>query len=572
MMSGRNSDEERDLSAEVEPKSSTTGGSPDELRILEAVLFASDELMNAAHLKTILPSQPDARRIRSMVEKLNVQLQKERHPFEIAEIGGGYQFRTITYYHPWVRQIFKEKAAKKLSIQALECLAIIAYKQPISKAEIEAIRGVVSDGAMKTLLEKRLVTITGRSEKPGRPLLYGTTQTFLRYFGLNRREDLPRIEEFEVMAREKMEELSIDDLEQEEIDQKVEAVGDGDAVESPESGTEESSLFEVSLTEEKTDSAPADDAAMGVEDTQPIQPPESETVKPAAGTDAENTEVEAEATSPVAAPTTEAVADQEEPDENEETIEITVKESSGTPEVAPELTASADPVDSAVEEEGFEFETVLDNATAEGASGQKDDPAMSVEAPSEQVAPSEPSPADETILVAEDREEDKAEHNVSTEEACGEHGGQENIYELETTVACLADIEKKETAPIEQSREDMEELFEIGEVAADAPVAESTVKPTPEETAAFEVQLPESETSQESGDSGAPEEKLETPSAGPKGKKAADPGTVKKSGRKTTAGSGKTSGAKGSSSSRKTTRKKKDNEPDSADQKPAAGD
>jgi segregation and condensation protein B len=234
MMSGRENEDDIDLPTGDEPKRSTAAGSPDELRILEAVLFASDELMTAAHLKTILPSQPDARKVRSMVEKLNVQLQKERHPFEIVEIGGGYQFRTITYYHPWVRQIFREKAAKKLSIQALECLAIIAYKQPISKAEIEMIRGVVSDGAMKTLLEKRLVTITGRSEKPGRPLLYGTTQTFLRYFGLNRREDLPRIEEFEAMAREKMEKLSVDDLEQEEIDMKVEAVGDDDDAVAPE--------------------------------------------------------------------------------------------------------------------------------------------------------------------------------------------------------------------------------------------------------------------------------------------------------------------------------------------------
>ncbi len=320
-MSGRSRDEERDLSTDVEPKASATGGSPDELRILEAVLFASDELMNAAHLKTILPSQPDARRIRSMVEKLNVQLQKERHPFEVVEIGGGYQFRTITYYHPWVRQIFKEKAAKKLSIQGLECLAIIAYKQPISKAEIEAIRGVVSDGAMKTLLEKRLVTITGRSEKPGRPLLYGTTQTFLKYFGLNRREDLPRIEEFEAMAREKMEELSIDDLEQEEIDQKVEAVGDGEIAESPASGPEESSLFEVSLTEEKAEDERSVDAATGVEDTQPVKPTKSETVKKAADTEAENAEVEAveaedtgiaEEPPAAAVPTTEGVADQDE--------------------------------------------------------------------------------------------------------------------------------------------------------------------------------------------------------------------------------------------------------------------
>jgi segregation and condensation protein B len=138
------------------PETNSNEPPPDTLRILEAILFASEEIMPAARLKTILPDNPDARQIRKMVDKINEILQRERHPFEIVEIGGGYQFRTVSYYHPWVRQIFKEKAAKKLSIQSLECLAIIAYKQPLSKAEIEAIRGVVSDGAMKTLLESVL--------------------------------------------------------------------------------------------------------------------------------------------------------------------------------------------------------------------------------------------------------------------------------------------------------------------------------------------------------------------------------------------------------------------------------
>jgi segregation and condensation protein B len=197
------------------PETNSKEPPPDTLRILEAILFASEEILPASRLKTILPDNPDARQIRKMVDKINEILQKERHPFEIVEIGGGYQFRTVSYYHPWVRQIFKEKAAKKLSIQSLECLAIIAYKQPLSKAEIEAIRGVVSDGAMKTLLEKRLVTITGRSDKPGRPLQYGTTTEFLKYFGLNKIEDLPRLEEFEAIAREKISELSIDELQTE---------------------------------------------------------------------------------------------------------------------------------------------------------------------------------------------------------------------------------------------------------------------------------------------------------------------------------------------------------------------
>ena len=202
---------------------------PDTLRILEAVLFASDELITTARIKAILPGNPDAREIKSLVEKVNRQLQKERHPFEIVEIGGGYQFKTIAYYHPWVRQIFQEKAAKRLSIQALECLSIIAYRQPLSKAEIEAIRGVISDGAMKTLLEKRLITITGRSEKVGRPLLSGTTQEFLKYFGLNKISDLPNIEEFEALVRQKMENMQLEELKQEQNKAEEQQTSEGEA-------------------------------------------------------------------------------------------------------------------------------------------------------------------------------------------------------------------------------------------------------------------------------------------------------------------------------------------------------
>jgi segregation and condensation protein B len=184
----------------------------DETRILEALLFASDELLTPAKLKAIIPGSPDTRHIRKMAGEINERLLTEGHPFEIVEAGGGYQFRTLAAYHPYVRKLYKERAAKKLSQQALECLAIIAYRQPISKAEVETLRGVLSDGAMKTLLERKLIDLCGRSDKPGRPMLYGTTNDFLRYFGINKIGDLPRMEEFEQMARAKMEEMSADEL------------------------------------------------------------------------------------------------------------------------------------------------------------------------------------------------------------------------------------------------------------------------------------------------------------------------------------------------------------------------
>ena len=181
--------------------------SAENLRILEALLFASDEPLSALKLKTVLPEQPDSRIVRKMVDEINVQLQKERHPFEIVEVAGGYQFKTVPYYHTWIRQLFKEKTQRRLSAQTLETLAIIAYNPGSTKAEIETIRGVECDGAMKTLLERRLITITGRSEKAGRPLLYSTTAEFLAHFGLNALVDLPKIEEFEAMARQKLGDL-----------------------------------------------------------------------------------------------------------------------------------------------------------------------------------------------------------------------------------------------------------------------------------------------------------------------------------------------------------------------------
>lgn len=190
---------------------------PEPQQILEALLFASDEVLPPARLKAIIPGQPDARHIRKMIDDVNKRLQQQRHPFEIAEVAGGYVFRSVPNFGPWVKQLFKGRTHKRLSAQALECLAIVAYKQPMTKAEIEAVRGVVSDGALKTLLERRLVTIAGRSEKPGRPLLYATTKEFLSYFGLKRLSDMPRIEEFEEMAKERMGEIEEEVSEREQL-------------------------------------------------------------------------------------------------------------------------------------------------------------------------------------------------------------------------------------------------------------------------------------------------------------------------------------------------------------------
>ncbi len=170
---------------------------------IESLIFASDkpltspeitELINQAFgfmEEKIQVEQVDAA-IEGIVEKYN----SEFYPFEVRQSGGGWQFLTKKEYHKTVAQLNGEKFLKRLSSAALETLAIVAYKQPVTKGEIEAIRGVSTDYAMQKLLEKELVMITGRNEKmPGHPLVYATSKSFMDYFGINSADDLPKIKE-----------------------------------------------------------------------------------------------------------------------------------------------------------------------------------------------------------------------------------------------------------------------------------------------------------------------------------------------------------------------------------------
>jgi segregation and condensation protein B len=170
---------------------------------IEALIFASDKPLAAAEITElinqafgfmedkIVPEQVDAA-LEGIVEKYN----SEFYPFEVRESGGGWQFLTKKDFHKTVAQLNGEKFLKRLSAAALETLAIIAYKQPVTKGEVEAIRGVSSDYAVQKLLEKELIIITGRNEKlPGHPLVYVTSKNFMDYFGINSADDLPKIKE-----------------------------------------------------------------------------------------------------------------------------------------------------------------------------------------------------------------------------------------------------------------------------------------------------------------------------------------------------------------------------------------
>jgi len=161
--------------------------------VVEAVLFASDVSLTAARLADIVGTS--VKQVREHVKNLNDKYQANNNAFRIEQIAGGYQMLTLSPYNHWLRKLLRVRSDSKLSSAALETLAIIAYKQPVMRADVEAIRGVAVGEVIRNLIYKGLVKIVGRAEVLGRPMLYGTTRKFLEAFGLNSLKDLPKIEE-----------------------------------------------------------------------------------------------------------------------------------------------------------------------------------------------------------------------------------------------------------------------------------------------------------------------------------------------------------------------------------------
>lgn len=170
-------------------------------QVVEAVIFASDEPITADQVKGIV-EDTTAAQVKKSVTELNHEYSQQNRAFHIIEIAGGFQMVTRESYAQWIKRLYIRKNRSRLSQAALETLSVIAFKQPVSKTEISAIRGVNCDGVVKTLLERKLIAIAGRDEGPGRPLLYKTTKEFLRYFGINSIEDLPKPREIEEMLKE----------------------------------------------------------------------------------------------------------------------------------------------------------------------------------------------------------------------------------------------------------------------------------------------------------------------------------------------------------------------------------
>ena len=162
--------------------------------VIEAVLFASDEPLSSKRLVDIAEAG-SVKQIVQCVKGLNKKYKQGGFSFRIEKIAGGYQMMTLPAFNPWLGKLLKVRTDNKLSPAALETLAVVAYKQPVIRADVEAIRGVASGEVIRNLMYKGLVKIVGRAEILGRPMLYGTTKKFLDVFGLNTLKDLPKVDE-----------------------------------------------------------------------------------------------------------------------------------------------------------------------------------------------------------------------------------------------------------------------------------------------------------------------------------------------------------------------------------------
>ncbi|MFZ5862281.1 MAG: SMC-Scp complex subunit ScpB [Nitrospirota bacterium] len=168
--------------------------------IVEALLFVAAEPMSMNKLCEILDGV-ERERVAACLDDLREQYRQGDHGLTVAEVGGGYQLVTVPEAAPWLRKLSTAKAPLRLSKPALETLAIIAYKQPLTRPEVESIRGVDVAGVVKTLMDRRLVKIVGRKDLPGRPMMFGTTKEFLHAFGLKDLADLPTLKDFAEIAR-----------------------------------------------------------------------------------------------------------------------------------------------------------------------------------------------------------------------------------------------------------------------------------------------------------------------------------------------------------------------------------
>jgi len=168
--------------------------------VIESLLFVSEGPLLIEQIKNVLEDL-ETQQIRALLQELKEEYERDGRGVRLAEIAGGFQMVTNPDFSSYLKKCYKHKRSERLRSPALETLAIIAYRQPITRLDIEVIRGVNVDGVIKHLLERGLIRIAGRKEVIGRPFVYGTTRQFLEYFGLNSLEELPKAEEFSSLGR-----------------------------------------------------------------------------------------------------------------------------------------------------------------------------------------------------------------------------------------------------------------------------------------------------------------------------------------------------------------------------------
>jgi len=186
-------DQADDAEEEQTPTEDAEGDTPTVESVIEAILFATDEPLTENRLASIV--ETTNKQVRQCIKALNEKYEQNHNAFRIEQIAGGHQMLTLPTYNTWLRKMLRVRSDNKLSPAAMETLAIIAYKQPVIRVDIEAIRGVAVGEVIRSLMYKGLVKIVGRAEILGRPMLYGTTKKFLEIFGLNSLKDLPKVEE-----------------------------------------------------------------------------------------------------------------------------------------------------------------------------------------------------------------------------------------------------------------------------------------------------------------------------------------------------------------------------------------
>ena len=176
--------------------------------IVEALLFVSERPISLHRIQEVLKdSKPDIRLedVATILSELRATYENSGRSFQIQEVASGYQLKTLPRYAPFIAKLLQDEMRERLTIPALETLAIIAYKQPVTRADVESVRGVNIDGIIKTLMDKDLIRIVGKKDIPGKPFLFGTTKEFLMHFGLKDLNELPNMEEFQqaLVEREK---------------------------------------------------------------------------------------------------------------------------------------------------------------------------------------------------------------------------------------------------------------------------------------------------------------------------------------------------------------------------------